>query len=165
MWTRRKVLGTAAAMSLAGCAKAQPMNRLYDGPQITHVEVRKSDRQMILWTSGEVLKTYDVDLGFAPVGPKRFEGDGKTPEGQYFINRRNPESRFFLSLGISYPNARDVARARNLGRDPGGDIFIHGRNASARNRDWTAGCIALNNSEMREVYWMVPMWTPITLRA
>ena len=144
------------------------MRQLYAGPEVTHVEVRKSDRSMYLWSHGEVIKAYEVDLGFAPAGPKRFEGDGRTPEGLYFINRRNPESRFYLSLGISYPNARDVAFAQANGREPGGDIFIHGQTGArfaGFSRDWTAGCIALANTEMREVYWMVGVGTPITIRA
>ena len=144
------------------------MAQIYDGPEVTHVEVRKSARAMYLWSHGEVIKTYQVELGFAPVGAKRFEGDGKTPEGTYTIDRRNPESRFFLSLGISYPNGRDVARARTTGQLPGGDIFIHGEAGPRFSRvfgDWTAGCIALKNAEMRQVYWMVPLGTPITIRA
>ena len=165
MITRRTVVGMAAAIGVAGVAKADYMSSLYDGPEVTHVEVRKSSRKMILWSNGEILKRYKVSLGFSPVGAKRFEGDGKTPEGQYFINRRNPESKFFLSLGISYPNARDIANARLNGRSPGGDIFIHGRDAAKKTKDWTAGCIALSNRDMREVYWMIKMWTPITIRA
>ena len=168
MLNRRFFLGTAAAAALTGCARTENMSKLYSGPKITHIEVLKSQRIMRLWANGEVLKDYEVDLGFAPNGPKQFEGDGKTPEGQYFINRRNPESRFFLSLGISYPNARDIARARAVGRDPGGDIFIHGRTpARIKSQfapDWTAGCIALSNAEMREVYWKVEVGTPITIR-
>jgi len=81
---------------------------------------------MYLMHGDQVLKSYRIDLGFAPEGDKKFEGDGRTPEGEYIIDRRNPESRFYLSLGISYPSEEDIAEARALGRDPGGDIFIHG---------------------------------------
>lgn len=168
MMNRRQFVGMAAGASLAGCSVPDEMAVAYAGPQVTHVEVRKSDRRMYLWSHGDVIRVYEIDLGFAPVGPKRFEGDGKTPEGLYYINRRNPESRFYLSLGISYPNARDVANARLNGRDPGGDIFIHGRTGATLaglKPDWTAGCIALENAEMREVYWMVRVGTPITIRA
>lgn len=168
MLTRRQFAGATVAVSLMGCSSGSGTgaSRRYSGPEVTHVEVRKSDRQLLLWGSGEILKEYEVDLGFSPKGAKRFEGDGKTPEGQYFINRRNPESKFFLSLGISYPNARDRSEARLAGRDPGGDIFIHGQSAAVLPKsDWTAGCIALSNREMREIYRMVPLWTPITIRA
>ena len=159
----------AAGATAAGCSRHDEMSRnAYGGPAVTHVEVRKSERRMFLWSDGTVLKDYMVDLGFAPEGPKQFEGDGKTPEGEYFINRRNPESRFYLSLGISYPNQRDVARAQAVGRSPGGDIFIHGitgARISSLGTDWTEGCIALSDGEMREVYWMVRVGTPITIRA
>ena len=158
-----------ALAPVAGCAGYGDMSNFYDGPEVTHVEVRKSEREMYLWSEGDVIRTYAIDLGFAPDGPKRFEGDGRTPEGQYWINRRNPESQFYLSLGISYPNRRDVAYARQRGKDPGGDIFIHGETGARWGRalgaDWTAGCIALDNADMREVYWMVGVGTPITIRA
>ena len=168
MITRRGFAGLTASAALFGCADNSKisMGRVYSGPEVTHVEVRKSSRELLLWSDGNVLREYEIDLGFAPQGAKRFEGDGKTPEGQYFIDRRNPESKFFLSLGISYPNARDRSEARLAGKEPGGDIFIHGASARRRSKkDWTAGCIAMRDSEIREVYWMVPLWTPITLRA
>ena len=169
MLSRRKFLATGASVPLAACSKGDEMSSgFYEGPPVTHIEVRKDARQMYLWSDGQVIRNYEVDLGFAPKGPKRVEGDGKTPEGQYWIDRRNRRSSFYLSLGISYPNAQDIARARALGQDPGGDIFIHGaRNGwrTAPDEDWTAGCIALPNDEMREVYWMVRVGTPITIRA
>ena len=168
MLTRRRFAGLSASAALFGCSdnSRTSMAQIYTGPEVTHVEVRKSERQLLLWSRGEILKEFEIDLGFAPEGAKRFEGDGKTPEGQYFINRRNPESKFFLSLGISYPNARDRSEARLAGKEPGGDIFIHGQSAASLSKsDWTAGCIALRNAEMREIYWMVPLWTPITIRA
>ena len=145
------------------------MSSLYAGPRVTHVEVRKSERRMLLWSDGEVIRSYGVSLGFAPTGPKQFEGDGKTPEGLYLINRRNPESRFYLSLGISYPNRLDSANAKSAGKSAGGNIFIHGQSGARFSKfvssDWTAGCIALSNADMREVYWMVRLTTPITIRA
>lgn len=170
MMNRRKFVGISAATALTGCARGDEMSRnYYAGPQVTVVEVVKSQRVLRLWSRGQVLRDYPVDLGFAPAGPKRFEGDGKTPEGSYLIDRRNPESDFYLSLGISYPNTRDVARARAAGRDPGKDIFIHGQGAALRRalafQDWTAGCIALADADMREVYWMVRVGTPIVLKA
>ncbi len=112
-----------------------------------------------------VLKSYKIGLGFAPEGDKKVEGDGKTPEGRYFIDRRNPRSQFYLSLGISYPNARDRAEARALGESPGGDIFIHGQPLSGRpsSQDWSAGCISVKNREIREIYRMVGNGTVIDI--
>lgn len=113
-----------------------------------------------------LLKQYAVDLGFAPEGHKVQEGDGRTPEGAYRIDRRNPQSRFHLSLGISYPNATDVARARELGVSPGGDIFIHGTpKVWLGNPDWTWGCIAVKNEEMDEIFAMVQTETKIFIYA
>ncbi len=146
----------------AGCSKF----RSYNGPEITHVLVEKSKRRMHLLSGQKVIKTYRVGLGFAPDGHKFVEGDGRTPEGRYLIDRRNPNSEFHLSIGISYPNPADIAKARSMGKSPGGDIFIHGRPKKYRNgkRDWTAGCIAVKDREMEEVYSMVTDGTPITLR-
>jgi murein L,D-transpeptidase YafK len=148
-------------VTAAACGKFQR----YDGPAVTQIVVNKGAREMFLLHNGEVLKSYDVGLGFAPAGDKKIRGDGKTPEGDYHIDRRNPESQFYLSLGISYPNANDVAEARAMGKSPGGDIFIHGRPWKNRKggRDWTAGCIAVTNAEMREIYAMVRTGTPIRI--
>ena len=115
----------------------------------------------------QVLERYDVELGFTALGHKRFEGDGKTPEGKYHIDRRNPRSAFHLSLGISYPKAADRAFAKKHGRSPGGDIFIHGRPdrfTPRRGADWTAGCIAVTNEEMERIYAMVKIGTEITIK-
>jgi murein L,D-transpeptidase YafK len=95
-------------------------------------------------------------------------GDGRTPEGRYYIDRRNPRSDFYLSLGVSYPNVVDIARARAMGVRPGGDIFIHGgprRAADRRKKDWTAGCIAVSDKEIEEIWSMVPTGIPITILA
>ncbi len=120
---------------------------------------------MYLLHHEKVLKSYRVGLGFAPAGHKRFEGDGRTPEGTYIIDRRNPNSEFHLSIGVSYPNEADRAYASSKGRDPGGDIFIHGRPWKNRKggQDWTAGCIAVTNKEVEEIYAMVRDGTPITI--
>ena len=120
---------------------------------------------MFLFNNQRVLNDYDVDLGFAPIGDKFFEGDGRTPEGNYFIDRRNPNSKFHLSIGISYPNAEDRAEAKALGKPPGGDIFIHGKsNPLKRKRDdWTWGCIAVPNDEIELIYAMVKNGTPIQI--
>ena len=100
-----------------------------------------------------------------PIGDKFYEGDGRTPEGTYFIDRRNPNSKYHLSIGISYPNARDRAEAATLGKPPGGDIFIHGESNRLKlgKNDWTWGCIAVPNREMEEIYSMVQNGTPIKI--
>ncbi len=166
--TRRGLLGVGAGlMSVAAVpalASTAPLVPL--GPRATHVVVSKPLRVLELRRGKEILKRYRVDLGFRPDGHKTRSGDGRTPEGQYWIDRRNPRSEFFLSLGITYPNARDMAQARALGVDPGGDIFIHGepmRGPKGADRDWTAGCIAVTNAEMEEIWSMTPTGVPITI--
>ena len=96
---------------------------------------------------------------------KQIKGDGRTPEGNYYIDRKNPNSQFYLSVGISYPNAEDRAYAKSIGKSPGGDIFIHGKPVKYKNdgRDWTAGCISISNAEMRDVYAMIRTGTPISI--
>jgi len=163
--TRRFTL-LAGAAALSGCAGRSKF-RSYHGPEVTRVYVDKGAREMFLLHQDRMLKRYKVDLGFAPEGHKKFEGDGKTPEGEYLIDRRNPNSAFHLSLGISYPNESDIAYARAHGLSPGGDIFIHGE-ATTRaflKPDWTAGCISVKNREMEDIYAMVRNGTPITLTA
>ena len=120
---------------------------------------------MYLMHGPQVLKAYDIGLGFAPVGTKQFSGDGKTPEGDYFIDRRNPNSAYHLSVGISYPTPEQVAFAQTIGKSPGGDIFIHGGPGKLRNvpQDWTAGCIAVTDKEVEEIYAMVQDGTPISI--
>ena len=159
-------LGALSTVALAGCSSG-PKFRKYDGPEVTSIVVNKGDRRMFLLNNQEILKAYDFDLGFAPVGHKQVKGDGRTPEGTYLIDRRNPRSSYHLSVGISYPNSRDIAFASSLGKNPGGDIFIHGQpnNSKAKGRDWTAGCIAVKNEEIEEIFAMVQYGTLITLRA
>ena len=143
----------ALAAAVSGCGSKF---RTYDGPEVTRVVVFKEERKMHLLHHDRVLKSYDFELGFAPTGDKRIEGDGRTPEGRYRIDRRNPNSRFHLSIGIDYPSAKDIAEAEALGQPPGGDIFIHGTPKKfSRKDDWTWGCIAVTNREMEDVYAMV----------
>ena len=113
------------AFGLAACG-GNGKFKTYNGPEVTSVQVHKDARKMYMLHHEKVLKTYDVALGFAPTGHKQFEGDGRTPEGTYTIDRRNPSSAFHLSIGISYPNQADRAYAEAFGNRPGGDIFIHG---------------------------------------
>ena len=154
------LLAVAAALLLTGCAPSK--FKSYDGPQVTEVRVFKSARKMYLMHGEVPLAEYDVALGFAPVGHKMHEGDGRTPEGSYLVDKRNPDSKYYLSIGIDYPRPADVARASSMGLSPGGDIFIHGRGDVKKPfRDWTAGCIAVTNEEIEEIYAMVKAPTPI----
>jgi murein L,D-transpeptidase YafK len=162
MWAIRVVLALVLAVGLAACGGSK--FKTYNGPEVTRVEVHKSDRKMYLLHHTTVLEAYDIELGFQPVGHKQFEGDGKTPEGAYRITHRNPRSSYHLSLGISYPNENDVAYASSKGRSPGGNIFIHGKGENGkRNPDWTAGCIAVRDREMEQIYAMVRPGTPIAI--
>ena len=105
-----------------------------------------------------------IDLGSNPVGAKRREGDGRTPEGLYVVDRRNPRSQYYLSVGINYPNAQDLALAQAMGVPPGGDIFFHGTPPEERRgTDWTAGCMAVSNREIEEIYAMVRDGTPVRI--
>ncbi|MEL6806217.1 MAG: L,D-transpeptidase family protein [Pseudomonadota bacterium] len=163
MKRRHLMMGGVAAIGLGACTQSK--FRTYNGPEITGIVVNKEARKMYLLHHGRVVEDYKIDLGFAPIGDKFFEGDGRTPEGTYLIDRRNPNSQFHLSLGISYPNARDRAEAARIGKPPGGDIFIHGNNTGFRTgkADWTWGCIAVTNREMEDVYAMVRNGTPIQI--
>ncbi|NNE80523.1 MAG: L,D-transpeptidase family protein [Silicimonas sp.] len=158
----RLLLIIAALSVLTGCSSKF---KRYDGPEVTHVTVFKKARRMYLLSGNRVLKSYHIGLGFAPTGDKKIEGDGRTPEGRYTIDRRNPDSEFHLSIGIDYPNERDIAEAKALGKEPGGDIFIHGRGNPTQFllSDWTWGCIAVTNNEIEEIYAMVRDGTPITI--
>lgn len=164
-YSRRSALLLMLA-GLAGCTR-QPASRFrsYHGPDVTNIIISKHRRQMWLMNGDRILKKYTIDLGFAPEGHKQFEGDGKTPEGTYIIDRRNPNSDFHLSLGISYPNVNDVAFARASGKSPGGNIFIHGmpNKKKGEGPDWTAGCISVANKHIEEIYAMVQDGTYVTI--
>ncbi len=148
-----------AVIGLSGCASKF---RKYNGPEVTQIQVHKADRKLYLLHDDRVLKSYDIGLGFQPVGHKQFEGDGKTPEGAYFISYKNPNSTYHLSLKISYPNEADIAFAQAEGKSPGGDIVIHGEsNTRVTKRDWTWGCVAVTDREMEVIYSMVKPGTPI----
>lgn len=133
--------------------------------------IEKSERRMTLYSGDAALKTYKIALGFAPVGDKMKEGDGKTPEGRYRISHKNPKSQFHLSLKISYPDKADRAAARAAGVNPGGDIFIHGTPGTSgvpaalvSRRDWTLGCIAVSNDEIEEIWRLVDVGTTVEIR-
>lgn len=140
-------------------------------PLADRVVVRKGDRKLMLLRNGEVLRTYKVSLGLRPEGHKQYEGDFRTPEGKYRLTRRNPNSEYFLSIQVDYPNDQDVARARRQGVRPGGLIMIHGQPNLPRkprdyysNVDWTEGCIAVANTDMVEIWLMTPADTPIEIQ-
>ena len=133
--------------------------------------VKKSERKLYLFKNTRVLKTYDIALGLSPQGHKEREGDFRTPEGLYRLARRNPDSRFFLSIEISYPNAVDLERANGNGESPGGQIMIHGQPNEPKHltefyesQDWTDGCIAVSNADMIEIWLMTEPGTPIDIQ-
>lgn len=136
------------------------------------VLVRKSERMLYLLSRDEPFRSYPVSLGSNPVGHKEREGDGRTPEGLYFLDWRNPESRFHKSLHVSYPNTEDRLRARRMGVDPGGMIMIHGQprpnrhadlQQALRGEDWTQGCIAVSNAAIEEIWSYTRNGIPIEI--
>ena len=142
-------------------------------PNVTadRVLVEKAARRLTLLRNGTSLKTYRVALGRAPVGPKEFEGDQRTPEGSYRIDFHKPDSDYHLALHISYPEQHDIERAAAEGLSAGSDIMIHGLPNGRgwigrfhRRSDWTAGCIAVTDAEIEEIWRAVPDGTPIEIR-
>jgi murein L,D-transpeptidase YafK len=124
---------------------------------VERIVVDKAARRMTLIQDGRIVRQYPVALGFSPDGDKSRQGDGRTPEGTFRIDRRNDRSAYHLSLGLDYPQPEDRARAQAAGHDPGGDIMIHGQpnglpDATVLRGDWTAGCIAVSNAAMREIW-------------
>ena len=164
---RHGILSASLLLGACGAASSQPA--LPVGTKVDRLLVDKSERVLIAFAGNrEVVRYTGIRFGDAPRGHKQFEGDERTPEGHYTINGRNPASAYHLSLRISYPNAADRAYAKARGRSPGGDIFIHGQpNAwpgPAIARDWTDGCIALSNAEIKQLWDIVPDGIPITIR-
>ncbi len=142
-----------------------------DFPVADFVIIEKADRELHLLKDGEILRTFRIALGIAPVGDKQKEGDFRTPEGRYLLDARNPNSEFFLSIHVSYPDRDDLQEAFTRGVDPGGAIMIHGQpNAPTRSetyyrtQDWTNGCIAVSNSDMIDIWLMTAENTPIEIR-
>lgn len=157
----------AACGSAGQAARGQPAR---SGEQADFLLIDKSDRTLWVYQGANVIRTYrGLQFGDQPVGHKRFQGDERTPEGRYTISYGNPNSSYYLSLHIDYPNAADRAYARARGRNPGGLIFIHGQPNGVPDGvripgDWTDGCIALTNAEMAELWSLVPDGTPIEIR-
>ncbi|MEQ1929693.1 MAG: L,D-transpeptidase family protein [Parvularculaceae bacterium] len=137
---------------------------------VDRILIEKAARRMTLYDGDAVIAGYRIALGFAPLGDKTRQGDGKTPEGRYRIVLKNPKSQFHLSLKVSYPDAEDRAGAAARGLDPGGDIFIHGTpgrddpyGAGEPIRDWTLGCIAVTNAEIEEIWRLVSVGTAVEI--
>jgi murein L,D-transpeptidase YafK len=160
------VLG--AIVFLAATYELQP---LAAEARADYILVEKSARRLTLFRGGEALKRYPVALGRAPVGAKKVEGDQRTPEGRYQIDFHKPDSAFHRALHISYPSPAERLAAEQRGLMPGGDIMVHGlpngrgwMGAFHRLSDWTAGCIAVTDKQIEEIYRAVPDGTAIEIR-
>ncbi len=158
------------ATLLTGLCLFAPSAPASDFPVADEIVVEKENRKLHLMRNGEIFRTFEVALGVAPIGDKEREGDQRTPEGRYFLDNRNPDSDFFLSIHISYPSSAERATARQKGIDPGGAIMIHGQPneptfsaAYYRQEDWTNGCIAVSNSDMIDIWLMTPNDIPIEI--
>jgi murein L,D-transpeptidase YafK len=163
---RIALLGLLSATAV-GLARAQDLASL---EQADRVLVLKSKRKLYLMKDGKRLREMDIALGLVPTGHKQQSGDFRTPEGLYYLDARNPDSDYFLSIHVSYPNQQDRIRASELGVDPGGQIMIHGLpnepNQDERSYsgwDWTDGCIAVSNSDMIDIWLMTGDSTPIEI--
>lgn len=174
---KRALLVSSLALLVAGilavwlAGRAPLSDPLPPGVQADRILVRKAQREMTLFRDGRPLKTYEVALGRGKPGAKRREGDNRTPEGLYRIDGRNPRSAYHLALHVSYPEPADIAAANARGEPPGGDIMIHGiRNGLGwlgtlhRRVDWTAGCVAVTDAEIEEIWRAVPDGAPIEIR-
>jgi len=174
---RRTLLAhLAAGVALFGCSSPAPVppkpaSRPPLPKKADRVLVLKGARKLLLMAGNRTIKTYTVSLGRTPVGHKQREGDGKTPEGVYTLDYRNPQSQYHRSIHISYPAPADVENARKLGVSPGGEIMIHGLpngkdwiGKEHAQYDWTEGCIAVTNEEMDEIWAMVDDGTQIEIR-
>ena len=154
-----------------GCAPTATQGGMPPVSRVDRILVDKSDHAMTVYRADQPLHTFKVALGVGGLAPKVRQGDGRVPEGRYVIDGRNPRSAFHLSLKIGYPTPAQIAAARALGIDPGGDIMIHGLpsgrgaiGAAHRRNDWTAGCIAVTNDEIEWLWRAVPDGTPIEIR-
>jgi len=166
------MLGVLVAIAGAGAlwANSSPAPLPVDAKADLLV-LEKAQHRLLAYSHGALLRSYSVALGRDPIGSKLRQGDRRTPEGQYFVDAHNPNSSFHRALHVSYPSAADVARARAGGYDPGGDIMVHGIHnglgwigRAHRLMDWTVGCVAVTDSEIEELYRIVPDGTRIDLR-
>lgn len=150
---------------------SSPVTGVHSRVLADSIVVQKSRHTLTLYSWGHPVRTFLVALGTNPVGDKIRQGDGRTPEGLFHIDARNPESRYYKSLHISYPDAAHIRAARSRGVPAGGDIMIHGLppryafvGAAHRDYDWTEGCIALTDQEIDELWQEVPDGTPIDIK-
>jgi murein L,D-transpeptidase YafK len=157
---RRLGIFLRLALLWAACFSAPQAVVAEESAAADHVVVHKAERKLYLYHGSRLLGEYKVALGLSPVGQKERERDFRTPEGRYYLSRRNTRSDYFLAIQVSYPNKEDELRAHKKGWAPGGSIMIHGfpnaphhPAAYYASNDWTDGCIALSNSDMVEV-WM-----------
>jgi murein L,D-transpeptidase YafK len=170
-WRTGLRLSLAVLVAFPTFSKAYAASPLAAEARADSVVILKKERKLILYSQGQVLKTYSISLGAEPVGAKTREGDHKTPEGHYTLDRRNPKSQYYRSIHISYPKPDQLENARRQGASPGGDVFIHGLpngfgwlGSTQRRYDWTDGCIAVTNAEMDEIWRAVPDGTPIEIK-
>ena len=164
-----------ALLPSAPSQKTTTVNIDWQQVVIDEVRVYKAKRQVQVLQKGTVIKTYAMRLGFAPIGHKTTEGDGKTPEGSYILDWRNPNSQFYKSLHISYPNANDTAQAKARGVSAGGDVMIHGSSNLPQGKpqqamydylpreDWTHGCVSVSNQDMDELWAHVQNGTKLVI--
>lgn len=157
----RALLLAAMMLVLAGCGAATAQPPAIEG-SVDRIVIEKAAHRMRLYAGQRLVRTYAVSLGGGGLAPKTRQGDRRTPEGDYRITGRNPNSRFHLALRIGYPTPAQAAAARTRGVDPGGDIMIHGLpngrgalSALYKGRDWTDGCIAVTDPEIEEVWKLV----------
>ncbi len=167
---RRTVISICLVVALALIPLASKPVAASDFPVADKILVEKTGRKLHLLKNGIAFRTFKIALGLVPDGDKVEEGDQKTPEGYYMLDGRNPDSDYFLSIHISYPNSADRSAAKTKGVSPGGQIMIHGQpnepNYSAAyyaREDWTNGCIAVSNSDMIDIWLMTPDSVPIEI--
>ncbi|MCC7517137.1 MAG: L,D-transpeptidase family protein [Pseudomonadales bacterium] len=172
----------ALATSLTGCESVSSTHRkgfsrknivtpVAQPTRADRIVVDKARRTLTAYAGQQVMASYQIALGRNPVGAKNCRGDFKTPEGRYKIVGRNPNSNYYRSLQLNYPNAEDVAHAQKLGCDPGSNIVIHGLEngydwvgRTHRSVDWTSGCVAVTNQEMDRLWQITPVGTPVEIR-
>lgn len=170
MTGKRGKVSSRPISSTSSLALRDPSMAFRAPVQTDKVVVEKSRRKMTVWRQGQVVATFPVALGRAPVGAKTCEGDMRTPEGKYRVTEHKPDSAFYRALRLSYPEEPDIARAREQGCSPGGNILIHGLENgfgyvgdAHRSVDWTRGCIAITNQEMDRLWTLVPDGTEVEI--
>ena len=166
---KQKALMVSAIISMLLLIANINFDRLPKNTKIDALVVYKSERKLLVFSKGKLIKTYNIALGKSPIGAKQFQGENKTPEGVYFINGKNAHSIAYKNLGISYPNSKDIYNSK--GKPTGGDIKIHGLmnnlwfiGSLHQLKDWTHGCIAVNNSEMEELFHAVRIGAKIEIK-